>query len=88
VTEKEPTGIAYYLALAQQFKHRKAQTSQARAQREAQKDAHVARALALRAEGLSAPMIGIRMAADEGKAEPYSERTVRRWLSAGVPKKG
>jgi hypothetical protein len=49
---------------------------------------HRARAAELRAAGLSAARIGIRMATDERRDEPYSERTVRRWLNAAVTEKG
>lgn len=52
--------------------------------RVARKAERVARARALRAEGLSAPMIAIRMAREVGRdpdANPFSERQVRRWLA-------
>lgn len=43
----------------------------------------ITRAAELRAAGLSATMIGIRMARDEQRPDdrPYSERQVRRWLA-------
>lgn len=47
-----------------------------------------ARAILLSDQGLSAPVIGIRMALEDGRPvdKPYSERQVRKWLAAA--KKG
>jgi hypothetical protein len=43
------------------------------------------RALQLRADGLTAAATGERMATEEGRPEtPFDERTVRRWLRAGI----
>jgi hypothetical protein len=45
------------------------------------------RAVELRAEGLTAEAIGVRIAVEEGHPEtPFEERTVRRWLKrADIP---
>ena len=48
-------------------------------------DRHRKRAAQLRKNGLSAPQIGVRIAAEEQRPSPYPERTVRRWLA---PRKG
>ena len=48
-------------------------------------DQHRRRAAELRAEGLTVPRIGIRMAHEEQRSEPYDSRQVRKWLA---PKKG
>jgi hypothetical protein len=49
--------------------------------------AQAARALKLSANRLSAAVIGIRMATEDGRSErPYSERQVRKWLA--LAKKG
>jgi hypothetical protein len=55
----------------------------ASAKRTERKQARIRRAHELRAEGLSAPMIGIRIAREEGRPDdkPYVERVVWRWLS-------
>jgi hypothetical protein len=45
------------------------------------RDRRAVRAIQLKANGLSATQIGIRIAADEGRAEPYPERRVRIWLA-------
>jgi hypothetical protein len=65
--------VAEYLA--------KQRTAPATEARRAARAAHVARAVALHAEGMSATVIGKKMAREDEKADDYSERTVRRWLS-------
>ncbi len=42
---------------------------------------HRTRAGELHAEGVPAYRIGIRMAKEEGRPQPFPERTVRRWLA-------
>lgn len=60
-----------------------AQTGAATAARREHADRQALRAHALRATGLSVPVIGIRMAREDGRPDdqPYAERQVRRWLS-------
>jgi hypothetical protein len=63
-------------------------TTQATAAVTAKGEKHRARAQELRAHGLSAPQVGIRMAREDGRDTPYGERQVRRWWSAASPEKG
>jgi hypothetical protein len=62
---------------------RRDQTKAAEKMRTERKLQRIRRAAALKADGLSAPVIGIRMALEEGRPpdRPYGERQVRRWLA-------
>lgn len=66
---------------------RSGRAAAARALRAATKSIRIERAHRLRDQGLSVPMIGIRMGFDDGRG-PYPERTIRRWLSAVDTTKG
>jgi hypothetical protein len=60
---------------------RRQRTAAANAERSAATARHVQCAVALRAQGLSAAVIGVRMASEDERDEPYSERQVRKWLA-------
>ena len=64
---------------------RRERTKNATAKVKSKGDRHRERAAQLRAEGLSAARIGVRVAAEEHRPDPYPERTVRKWLA---PRKG
>jgi len=65
-----------------------ARTAPATAAVVAKGDRHRLRASELRAQGLSARQIGLRMANEEQRDAPYGERIVRRWLSGAASPKG
>jgi hypothetical protein len=73
---------AVFNNLAAYLKLRDSRTAKATAAVRAKGDAHRARARELKGQGLSAAQIGIRIATEEGRSEPYGERLVRRWLAA------
>jgi hypothetical protein len=84
LTEDEARGVQLGMQIYHQQLEgtRRQRTAQATSARVAKADAMAARAAKLHSAGLSAPIIGMRLAREDGRPdEPYGERQVRRWLA-------
>ena len=72
-------------ALQAEQLHREQRTAAATDAVRARGKKHRDRAHELKAARLSAARIGVQMALEDGRADPYDSRTVRRWLEVEKP---